>query len=117
MSGLFASLSVGRAWEKLSFLRLFTAPSVASSSRSQEEDLEELRRLERTVRRIRATLHDAEEHWNIREESAKLQLKELKDLAYDIEDIVDEYKSTAVRRRLSIFLPPSTTPASGSTKR
>jgi hypothetical protein len=37
-------------------------------------------------------LDDAEEHWNIREESAKLRLKELKELAYDIEDVVDEYE-------------------------
>ncbi|XP_066340442.1 putative disease resistance protein RGA3 [Miscanthus floridulus] len=56
------------------------APS-SSSSVSPEEDLEELRKLERTMRRNRATLHDAEEHWNIREESTKLRLKELKEVA------------------------------------
>ncbi|WVZ53325.1 hypothetical protein U9M48_004288, partial [Paspalum notatum var. saurae] len=50
------------------------------------------RKLERTMRRIRATLHDAGEHWNIREESAKLRLKQLKEVAYDIEDVVDEYE-------------------------
>ncbi|RLM45238.1 hypothetical protein C2845_PMPSC048920 [Panicum miliaceum] len=95
MSGLFASLSVGKAWEMLSsFLRAFpTAPSSSSSaSQHQQGDLEELRKLERTMRRIRATLQDAEEHWNIREESAKLRLKELKEVAYDIEDVVDEYE-------------------------
>ncbi|KAL6659892.1 hypothetical protein ACP70R_002721 [Stipagrostis hirtigluma subsp. patula] len=92
MTSLFASLSVGRAWEKLSsFLRLFSSAPSSSSSATQD-DLEELRKLERTMLRIRATLHDAEEHWNIREESAKLRLRELKDLAYDMEDVVDGYE-------------------------
>ncbi|WVZ53334.1 hypothetical protein U9M48_004295 [Paspalum notatum var. saurae] len=93
MSGLFASLSVGRAWEKVSsFLRLFSAAPSSSSSASQQDDIDELRKLERTMHRIQATLHDAEEHWNIREESTKLRLKELKEVAYDIEDVVDEYE-------------------------
>ncbi|CAL4988161.1 unnamed protein product [Urochloa decumbens] len=92
MSGLFASLSVGRAWEKLSSFLRVSSSAPSSSSASPEDDLEDLRKLERTMRRIRATLHDAEEHWNIREESAKLRLKELKDLAYDMEDVVDEYE-------------------------
>ncbi|KAJ1255178.1 hypothetical protein BS78_K282100 [Paspalum vaginatum] len=93
MSGLFASLSIGRAWEKVSsFLYLFCAAPSSTSSASHQDDLDELRKLERTMRRIRATLHDAEEHWNIREQSAKLRLKELKDVAYDIEDVVDEYE-------------------------
>ncbi|WVZ53332.1 hypothetical protein U9M48_004294 [Paspalum notatum var. saurae] len=85
---------IGKAREKLSsFLRLFsTSPSSSTSSASHQDDLDELRKLERTMRRIRATLHDAEEHWNIREESAKLRLKELKEVAYDIEDVVDEYE-------------------------
>ncbi|TVU14633.1 hypothetical protein EJB05_38111, partial [Eragrostis curvula] len=90
MSGMLASSSIGRALEKLSsFLRAFS--SVPSSS-SLEDDQEELRRLERTMRRIRATLHDADMHWNIREESTKLRLKELKEVAYDAEDVVEEYE-------------------------
>ena len=102
MSGLFASLSVGRAWEKLSsFLRVFSMAPSSSSSVSQEEDLEELRKLERTMRRNRPTLHDAEEHWNIREESTKLRLKELKEVAYDMEDVVDEYDYEVDRCRLA----------------
>lgn len=48
--------------------------------------------LERTMRRIHATLNDAEQLWDIREETTKLQLKELKELAYDMEDVVDEYE-------------------------
>jgi hypothetical protein len=49
----------------------------------------------------RATLHDAEEHWNIGEESAKLRLKELEEVAYDIEDVVDEYDYEVDRCRLA----------------
>lgn len=44
------------------------------------------------MRRIHATLHDAEQHWDIHEESTKLRLKELKELAYDAEDVVEEYE-------------------------
>lgn len=87
MDGLFASMSVKWALDKLS--SLLTA---SSSSSSATQDLEDLRSLERTMRRIRATLQDAEEHWNIREESAKLRLEELKEVAYDAEDVVDEYE-------------------------
>ncbi|TVU29410.1 hypothetical protein EJB05_20975, partial [Eragrostis curvula] len=62
--------------------------------------LEELRKLERTTCRIQATLHDAEQHWNIREESAKLRLRELKELADDIDGVVKEYEYEADRCKL-----------------
>jgi hypothetical protein len=106
MSGLFASLSVGRAWEKLSsFMRVFRTSSLvpSSSTSSHDDNLEELRKLERTMYRIRAMLDDAEEHWNIREESAKLRLKELKELAYDIEDVVDEYEYEVLHRSTGLY--------------
>ncbi|TVU51745.1 hypothetical protein EJB05_03188, partial [Eragrostis curvula] len=90
MTGIFESLSVGRAWEKL--ISLLHAFSASSSSSASQDDIHELRKLERTMRRIRATLHDAEEHWNIREESAKLRLRELKEVARDAEDVVEEYE-------------------------
>ncbi|KAG2563162.1 hypothetical protein PVAP13_8KG321110 [Panicum virgatum] len=54
----------------------------------------------RTMRRIHATLQDAERHWNLREESAKLRLKELKDLAYDAEELVEEYEYEVNRCRV-----------------
>ena len=117
MSGLFASLSVGKAWEKLSsFLRAFPTASSSSSSASQQDDLEELQKLERTMRRIRATLHDAEEHWNIREESAKLRLKELKEVAYDIEDVVDEYEYEVNRCELVALDRSVSVPNTGKRK-
>ncbi|TVU18617.1 hypothetical protein EJB05_34724 [Eragrostis curvula] len=97
MSGLFASLSVGRAWEKLtSFIRAFSAhsspSSMSSSCSSSQDNVEELMKLERTMRCIKAALHDAEVHWNIREEATKLKLEELKEVAYDAEDVVEEYE-------------------------
>lgn len=102
MSGvavLASALSAGTAWEKLfSFLRAFTL--VPSSSSWVAMDLEDLRKLERTTRRILATLHDAEEHWNIREESTSLRLRELKELAEDIEGVVKEYEYQAGRCKM-----------------
>lgn len=102
MSGVvFTSLSAGTAWEKLfSFLRVFAYSLVPSGSSWVPMDLEDLRKLERTTRRILATLHDAEEHWNIREESTKLRLRELKDLADNIEEVVKEYEYQADRCKM-----------------
>uniref|UniRef100_A0A0E0J204 NB-ARC domain-containing protein n=1 Tax=Oryza nivara TaxID=4536 RepID=A0A0E0J204_ORYNI len=92
---LFASMAVKWAMDKLSSLlapvNLMPVASSSSSS-SSSQGLEDLRMLERTMRRIHATLVDAEEYWNIREESAKLRLKELKELAYGAEDVVEEYE-------------------------
>ncbi|EEC68193.1 hypothetical protein OsI_36161 [Oryza sativa Indica Group] len=96
MAALFASLAVRKALDTLSsFLPASLAASSSSSAANrarQEQDLEDTRMLERTMRRIHATLHDAEQHWDIHEESTKLRLKELKELAYDAEDVVEEYE-------------------------
>ncbi|XP_052135102.1 putative disease resistance RPP13-like protein 1 [Oryza glaberrima] len=95
MAGLFASLAVRRALDTLtSFLpaSLVASSSSGAARAREEQDLEDLRMLERTMRRIHATLNDAEQLWDIREETTKLQLKELKELAYDMEDVVDEYE-------------------------
>ncbi|CAN6371956.1 unnamed protein product [Urochloa humidicola] len=103
MSGVvFTSLSTGTAWEKLfSFVRAFTVSSLVTSSSSWVSmDLEDLRRLERTTRRIQATLHDAEAHWNITEESTMLRLRELKELADNIDGIVKEHEYEADRCKM-----------------
>lgn len=97
MAGLFASSAVKWAIDNLS--SLLPAAAAAGSSRGLDA-LEELRMLERTMRRIHATLRDAEQRWNIREESAKLRLEELKELAYDAEDVVEEYEYEVNRCRL-----------------
>ncbi|EEC68199.1 hypothetical protein OsI_36168 [Oryza sativa Indica Group] len=102
MAELFASMSVKWALDKLSSL-LPASLQVATAPSTTSEGLEDLRMLERTMRRIHAMLHDAEEHWIIREESAKLRLTELKELAYDAEDVVDEYKYEANRVSTEVF--------------
>jgi hypothetical protein len=94
MAGLFASSAVKWAIGNLSSL----LPAAGSSQ--GPDVLEELRKLERTMRRIHATLRDAEQRWNIREESAKLRLEELKELAYDAEDVVEEYEYEVNRRKV-----------------
>ncbi|KAJ3672241.1 hypothetical protein LUZ60_006962 [Juncus effusus] len=50
----------------------------------------------KTLRRIKATLHDAEER-EIIEESVKLWLHELKQVAYAAEDVLDEYQYEVLR--------------------
>ncbi|CAN6381280.1 unnamed protein product [Urochloa humidicola] len=103
MSGVvFTSLSTGTAWEKLfPFLRAFTVSSLVPSSSSWVAmDLEDLRRLERTTHRIEATLHDAEEHWNICAESSMLRLRELKELVDNINSVVKEYEYEADRCKM-----------------
>ncbi|XP_052135280.1 uncharacterized protein LOC127753868 [Oryza glaberrima] len=98
MAGLFASSAVKWAIDNLS--SLLPAAAAAGSSRGLDA-LEELRTLERTMRRIHATLRDAEQRWNIRGESAaKLRLEELKELAYDAEDVVEEYEYEVNRRKV-----------------
>ncbi|TVU21978.1 hypothetical protein EJB05_31650 [Eragrostis curvula] len=119
MSGvvvLASALSVGTAWEKLfSFLRAFTL--VPSSSSWVAMDLEDLRKLERTTRRILATLHDAEEHWNIREESTRLRLRELKELAENIDGVVKEYEHEANRCKMEALKQSSRYQFTGKRKR
>ncbi|KAJ4765895.1 Disease resistance protein (CC-NBS-LRR class) family [Rhynchospora pubera] len=70
------------------------APSSSSSSSPQVESQQietELKRLMRMLERIKATLYDAEMR-EIRDLSVKLWLKELKGVAYDAEDVLDEYR-------------------------
>ncbi|KAL6890569.1 hypothetical protein ACP4OV_008824 [Aristida adscensionis] len=112
MSGVFEHLSIGRALELLtSLVRMFSA-----SPSSSQDDLEELRKLERTMRRIRAMLHDAEEHWNIREESTKLRLRELKEVAYDVEDVVEEYEYEVNRHKVKALEQYASVEATGKRK-
>ncbi|KAG8089851.1 hypothetical protein GUJ93_ZPchr0011g27175 [Zizania palustris] len=105
MAGLIASSAVKWALDKLSSLlpATPTSPTAAASSGQGELEVEDIRMLERTMRRIHATLEDAEQHWNIREESAKLRLQELKDLAYDAEDVVEEYEYEVNRFKVEEF--------------
>ncbi|XP_073008686.1 LOW QUALITY PROTEIN: putative disease resistance RPP13-like protein 1 [Typha latifolia] len=70
--------------------------SPSDSSSSLENDL---RWIMRTLERIQATLSDAEE-MEIREEAVKLWLKELKEVAYDAEDVLGEYNYEVTRAKV-----------------
>ncbi|XP_078153034.1 putative disease resistance protein RGA1 [Carex rostrata] len=80
------------------------APSSSSSSSSSNNSErgraraveEDLKRLMRTLERIKATLYDAEER-EIRDRSVKLWLKELRKVAYDADDVLSEYQYEVTR--------------------
>ena len=55
-----------------------------------------MKRLMRTLKWIKDTLYDAEER-EIRDHSVKLWLKELKQVAYDAEDVLGEYQYEVIR--------------------
>ncbi|XP_038981290.1 disease resistance protein RGA2-like isoform X2 [Phoenix dactylifera] len=71
----------------------------SSSSDPRSSVLKDLEKLERTLKRIQAVLHDAEEK-EIREESIKLWLKELKEVAYEADDVLDEYQYEVLRAQV-----------------
>ncbi|KAJ8648625.1 hypothetical protein MRB53_001648 [Persea americana] len=59
----------------------------------------EAQKLKSTLSRIQALLNDAEDR-QIREESVRLWLRELKDAAYDAEDIVDQVEYQVLRFKI-----------------
>ncbi|KAH9782479.1 putative disease resistance RPP13-like protein 1 [Citrus sinensis] len=58
----------------------------------------ELRKLENTLKMIQAVLRDAEEK-EVTSETVKLWLDNLRDLAYDAEDVLDEFDTEALRQK------------------
>ncbi|KAJ4788882.1 CC-NBS-LRR disease resistance protein [Rhynchospora pubera] len=79
----------------------FFAPS--SSSSAQEPDARvieaDLRRLERMLARIKATLYDAEER-NIQDQSVRLWLKEIRELGHEAEYVLEEYMYEVYRAQV-----------------
>ncbi|KAG1365015.1 putative disease resistance protein RGA3 [Cocos nucifera] len=89
MANTFVSSILSKASQILgSFQRWAISPSSSSDPRSRI--LRDLKKLERTLTRIQAVLHDAEER-EIREKAINLWLKELKEVAYEAEDVLDDY--------------------------
>ncbi|XP_065022105.1 putative disease resistance protein At3g14460 [Musa acuminata AAA Group] len=85
--------------------------SLASSSSPSSPRLtvhEDLKHLQRTLLRIQSVLTDAEVR-EIREESVKLWLRELKALAYDADDVLDEYNYELLRPQIEVKVGASTT--------
>ncbi|KAJ0979009.1 hypothetical protein J5N97_014483 [Dioscorea zingiberensis] len=75
------------------------SPSSSSSSATADVVVQELRKLEGTLRRITAFLRDAEER-EVRDESVKLWLRELKTISYQADDLLDEYRYELLRRQV-----------------
>ncbi|KAJ0979292.1 hypothetical protein J5N97_014766 [Dioscorea zingiberensis] len=83
-----------------SWLRQTIQGSPSSSSSFNGDDVvEELRKLEGTLMRITAFLRDAEER-EVRDESVKLWLRELKTISYQADDLLDEYRYELLRRQV-----------------
>ncbi|XP_026657357.2 putative disease resistance RPP13-like protein 1 [Phoenix dactylifera] len=95
MASVFLSSILSKTSQVLGFAQR-SAVSPSSSSDPRNSVLKDLEKLGRTLKRIQAVLHDAEER-EIREESVKLWLKELKEVAYQADDVLDEYHYEELR--------------------
>lgn len=60
---------------------------------------EELRKWEKILKNIQAVLDDAEEK-QMKDRHVKIWLAELQDLAYDVDDILDEFATEALGTKL-----------------
>ncbi|CAL4993330.1 unnamed protein product [Urochloa decumbens] len=100
MAALFASMAVHRARDKLSSLLPATMTSTPSASMAVSHGIDDLQKLGPIMSTIHAMLQEADQHWSLREDSVKLRLKELKDLAYDVEDVIEEFEYEVNRCRV-----------------
>ncbi|XP_044507239.1 putative disease resistance RPP13-like protein 1 [Mangifera indica] len=80
----------------------------------QEQIQNDLKKWEKTLVKIQALLDDAEEK-QMTSRLVKIWLSELQDLAYDLEDILDEFATEALRRKL--LLEHQTQPTTTSKQR
>ncbi|KAM0954097.1 putative virus X resistance protein-like, coiled-coil [Dioscorea sansibarensis] len=84
----------------------FKKPSLTQEDATKSDQLEpssfqeDMAKLEKTLLKIQTVLTDAEER-EIKEESVKLWLRELKDVAYDAEDVLHEYEYELLQARLN----------------
>ncbi|URE48434.1 disease resistance [Musa troglodytarum] len=93
MGGGIVSSIIKWTVEKLLALAATPASSPAEPQKDVEEELKKLRR---TMLRIQAKLDESEEQ-EIRDESVRLWLSELKDVAYDAQDAVEEHEYEVLR--------------------
>ncbi|XP_042406494.1 disease resistance protein RGA2-like [Zingiber officinale] len=80
-------------------LHSLASPSITSSSLLHNNIEREMSRLTETMRRIQAKLADSEEENHAKSHWEKLWLSELKDVAYDAEDVVEEYEYEVLRSK------------------
>ena len=74
---------------------------------SQEQVLADINKWEKTLLKLHAVLGDAEEK-QLTSRLVKLWLDDLRDLAYDVEDILDEFATEALGRKLTAETQAST---------
>lgn len=95
-SGLVSSLLSSAS----SLLAILRRPPSSSYPRSDHRTVSvDLQRLERLLSRIQATLDDAEEQ-EVQDNYVKLWLTELKDLARDADDLLDDYRYELLQRQV-----------------
>ena len=92
--------------------KLVAAP-VLEYARRLKVDMAVLQEWRSTLLHLQAVLHDAEQR-QIREEAVKTWLDNLKALAYDIEDVLDEFEAEA--KRPSLVQGPQTSSSSSGGK-
>ncbi|KAL0907377.1 hypothetical protein M5K25_021783 [Dendrobium thyrsiflorum] len=73
--------------------------TAAEGNSIQKRSMEDLSRLSRMLSRIQATLHDVEER-EIDEKAIQLWLSELREVAYDAEDVLDQYDYQVIKTQL-----------------
>ncbi|KAJ4849936.1 hypothetical protein Tsubulata_003802 [Turnera subulata] len=61
-----------------------------------------LQKLENSLTSIRAVLHDAVER-QAREEYVKIWLQKLQDVAYEAEDVLDEFGYEVLRKKVEVL--------------
>ncbi|GJN25411.1 hypothetical protein PR202_gb13234 [Eleusine coracana subsp. coracana] len=114
-SGLVSSLLCS-ASKLLDLLRI--PPAASTPLRGGQYAVSaDVRRLQRLLRRIQATLDDAGER-EVRDSSVKLWIEELTDLARDEEDVLDDYRYELLRRQAqqtaaAVFADSASTSSSG----
>ncbi|XP_022748112.1 putative disease resistance RPP13-like protein 1 [Durio zibethinus] len=80
--------------DKLGSFQFFQFPG-------EKQIQEELEKLKKELLEIRALLDDAEER-QIKEQSVKIWLSDLQNMAYDVDDVVDEVETEIARRNLKL---------------
>ncbi|KAJ3674687.1 hypothetical protein LUZ60_005303 [Juncus effusus] len=98
MAGELTGGIIKWAADKLSTL-LPPPSATSSSSDSPIADVNDLRQLERTMNRIQTLLIEAGER-DIRDRSEMLRLRELKEVAMDAEDLVEDYSYQVLHAKI-----------------
>ncbi|OMO87390.1 NB-ARC domain-containing protein [Corchorus olitorius] len=86
------------------FAKLASSESLPFAT--EKQGYKELKKWEKVLRNIQAVLDDAEDK-QMRDRQVKLWLAELQDLAYDVDDVLDEFATEALGNKLKQEHQPS----------